>query len=118
MHVLPPEAPWQGFATADGPSPVQAEAVEGRGGRAAPRFGGLTSKDGSAPAFFEAFLRVDGFDTFRRLVRDESDARIEEILAFGRLRLLAGIREFLDRLDAQRGHQQRILLRGGSDDAL
>ena len=37
------------------------------------------------------------------------DAGIEEVEACGRLRLLAGLGEVGDRLDAQRGHLQRIL---------
>ena len=33
-------------------------------------------------------------------------------------RQLAGVSELLDRLDSHRGHQQRVLLRGGADHAV
>src|SRR5690606_13503134 len=71
----------------------------------------------STPALVRTGLGVDRLDARRGLVRHQGRAGIEEILAFRWRRLFAGVREFLDRLDAHRGHQQRILLRGRADNA-
>ena len=50
-------------------------------------------------------------------VGDQRDAGVVEVLALGRLRLGAVLGELGDRLDAERGHLERELHRGGADDA-
>src|SRR5690606_3212802 len=72
----------------------------------------------SPPAELQAFLGGDGGNAVDRLVGDELGARIREVLSFRRLRLLAGLGEFIDRLHGHGRHLQRILLGGRADDAV
>jgi hypothetical protein len=54
----------------------------------------------SAPAEVHAFLDGDRLDALDRLVGHQRNAGVEEVLAFGRLRLGAVLGELGDRLDA------------------
>src|SRR5689334_22721850 len=69
------------------------------------------------PAELQALVRIDRLDAVDRLVGDQLDAGVEELQARSRLRLLAALGELGHRLDAFRRHEQRILLRGRTDDA-
>src|ERR1700722_19991806 len=75
------------------------------------------SRASLTPALGETFLRRDRRNAFDRLIGDEGDAGVEEIEAWSRLRLLAGLRVCDRRLNAHRRHQKRVLLGGGADDA-
>src|ERR1700722_4945949 len=75
------------------------------------------SRASLTPALRETFFRRDRRNAFYRLIGDERDAGVEEIEAWTRLRLLAGLGVFDRRFDAHGRHQKRILLGGGADDA-
>src|SRR5258705_12935761 len=106
------QSSWTAAVTRDSPT-------EKRSGAAAerdrPDAGGGESR--SAPADLRGVGRGDAGDAGGRRVGDEGGARIVEVeaVAHGGLRALRG--EVVDRLDAERGHLQRVLLGGSADDA-
>src|SRR5688500_6872394 len=77
---------------------------------------GVSSVIRSAPAVLESERRVLRLDAGLRLVGDQRDAGVDEVLARGGLRLGAVLGERGERLDTLRRHLQRVLLRGGPDD--
>mmetsp|Transcript_7224 Transcript_7224/g.11979 ORF Transcript_7224/g.11979 Transcript_7224/m.11979 type:complete len:371 (+) Transcript_7224:1046-2158(+) len=67
------------------------------------------------PAAVGALGDRDAFDAVHGLVGDQGHTSVKERLAGGVFRLRAVLGPGGNRLDAQRGHQQRILLAGGTD---
>src|SRR5262249_39590494 len=66
----------------------------------------------STPAELRALGGVDRWNAWDRMIGDELFAGVDAD------RLLAGLDVFCDRFDALRSHQQGVLLRGRSDDAV
>src|SRR6185295_8654536 len=64
----------------------------------------------STPAFGEAFLGIDRRNAFSRIIGDQRNAGIEEVLALGDARLLACVGKFLDGFNTECRHHERILL--------
>src|SRR5680860_171377 len=79
---------------------------------------GAVSAGDSAPAELSALGGVNGVEAVDRLVGDERDSRVVEVKTLRVLGLGTAVRDRLDRLDPELGHLQRVLLRGGTDDAL
>ena len=77
---------------------------------------GLDCGKRSAPAF-SGRMRSPCSRPRHRVVGDQRDAGVEEVQPWAVLRLGPVLHDVDDRLDAERGHLERVLLRGCVDDA-